>query len=292
LLGSSTYLDMSVNQGVTEALDSLLAGLDSLRAERAAADLRGTEMLPVVTSVASLAPRQAAPAPRSSPGQSQSMQSRAAPRRPDALDAPRLIAALAAAAHLPETQLDLRRSGLNLLKRLFRQRAVSIPRIHDSAPGLRVSPRTAALLAKLPPGHVCAVEHQAQEVLYLQPRSTEIDSAEALVSVVAAAAPVGAVARTGPCTDEMVSVRLPKWPEFCRCNAHELGGVVLADDESALPAVAVWLDECFESAPGLLGSAWLDGQTPRPLYSKQSQEPLPIESPSDEAQAVEAQDGP
>lgn len=256
---------MSVNQGVTEALDSLLSGLDSLRAERAAADLRGTEMLPVVTSVASPAPTQTSPVPRPSTGQS--MQARALPKRPDALDAPRLIAALAAAAHLPETQLDLRRSGLNLLKRLFRQRAVSIPRIHDSAPGLRVSPRIAALLGKLPPGHVCAVEHQAQEVLYLQPRSTEIDSAETLVAVVVGAAPVGAVARPGPCTDEMVSVRLPKWPEFCRCNSHELGGVVLADDETALPAVAVWLDEGFESAPGLLGSAWLDGQTPRPLYA-------------------------
>lgn len=125
---------MSINPSVTEALDSLLAGLDSLRAERD--DLAASQSSRAVTMVG-----------RAEPMVRPARQSRSA----EALDAARLLALLASSASENGVSADLAQSAGALLRRLLKQRSVLVPKIHDAAPGIRISPRVAVLLSRLPP---------------------------------------------------------------------------------------------------------------------------------------------
>ena len=252
---------MSINPSVTEALDSLLAGLDSLRAERddlTAAQLSGRALAPIDPPAAPTAP--AAPLVRPV-------------RRPtEALDAARLLALMASNMGSAASP-DLAESASVLLRRLLRQRSVLVPRLHDAAPGIRVSPRMGVLLTRLPAGHVCAVESDPQRFLYLTPRGQEpVDSSEDLLALVRAAAPVGEAGLVGPSTSEMVSVSLPRLPEWAMVSvqgeACSLASPASASDHAQ--AAIAWLDQRVPGHTSLLGMAWLQDGRCLPLLAKRA----------------------
>jgi len=260
---------MSINPSVTEALDSLLAGLDSLRAERddlTAAQLSGRALAPIDPPAAPAAPLV-----------------RPVRRPAEALDAARLLALMASNMGSAASP-DLAESASVLLRRLLKQRSVLVPRVHDAAPGIRVSPRMAVLLTRLPAGHVCAVESDPQRFLYLTPRGEEpVDSSEDLLALVRAAAPAGESGLVGPSTSEMVSVSLPRLPEWALVSVQGEAcslpvspppvargqGATNPAPEHAQAAIA-WLDQRLPGHTSLLGMAWLQDGRCLPLLAKRA----------------------
>ncbi|MFZ9121366.1 MAG: hypothetical protein ACO2Z5_00350 [Burkholderiaceae bacterium] len=250
---------MSINPSVTEALDSLLAGLDSLRAERddlTAAQLSGRALAPIDPPAAPAAPLV-----------------RPVRRPTEALDAARLLALMAANMG-SAASADLAESASVLLRRLLKQRSVLVPRLHDAAPGIRVSPRMAVLLTRLPAGHVCAVESDPQRFLYLTPRGEEpVDSSEDLLALVRAASPVGESGLVGPSTSEMVSVSLPRLPEWAMVSVQGEGCSLAASTPTApdhAQAAIAWLDQRVPGHTSLLGMAWLQDGRCLPLLAKRA----------------------
>lgn len=232
---------MSINPTVTEALDSLLAGLDSLRAERD--DISAFQASRAVTMV-----------DRADPMVRPARQSRSA----EALDAARLLALLASSASDKGASADLAQSAGALLRRLLKQRSVLVPKIHDAAPGIRISPRVAVLLSRLPAGHACALEADPTRFLYLTPRDTAVAAtSEQLVEIVRAAAPVGETAMPGPATAEMISVSLPRLPELERVVIHADHCLLGAGAESTPIAALAWLDHRLPDHAAMLGVVWL-----------------------------------
>jgi hypothetical protein len=115
------------------------------------------------------------------------------------------------------------------------------------------------------------VESDPQRFLYLTPRGQEpVDSSEDLLALVRAAAPVGETGLVGPSTSEMVSVSLPRLPEWAMVVVQgEACSLAPPAPDHAQAAVA-WLDQRVPGHTSLLGMAWLQDGRCLPLLARRA----------------------